>query len=101
MQSLLGCSRSHIIVDSTCMCSVKDWILPILQVGDGVLGIRAHIVGQHNQAQEVHVHCTGLHLLLSHPGKVQAHCIGDDPHGHCQQAEALAAVVIHHLCTTA
>ena len=67
-----------------------------MQLGDGGLGVGAY-VSQHNQAKQAHVDGSGLHLLLCHVHQVQLGSSGDHSNCHGQQAEAFAAVIIHHL----
>ncbi len=72
---------------------------PILQLSDGALGVRADVVSQHHEAQQLHVGHMGLHLLLSHAQQVQLMHVWDDAHCHGHQPEAVAAEPIldlHH-----
>ena len=70
---------------------------PLLQLSDGALGVPADVVGQHHQAQQLHVGHMGLHLLLSHAQQVQPVHIWDDAHRHGHQPEAVATETIPNL----
>ena len=70
---------------------------PILQLSYGALGVRADVVSQHHEAQQLHVGHMGLHLLLSHAQQVQLMHVWDDAHCHGHQPEAVAAKPISDL----
>lgn len=71
--------------------------VPFLQLGDSSLRVNSYVVGQHHQAQQLHVDGLGLHLLLRHVNQAQICCLGNHADCHGQQAKAFAAVLIHDL----
>ena len=70
---------------------------PILQLSYGALGVRADVVSQNHEAQQLHVGHMGLHLLLSHAQQVQLMHVWNDAHCHGHQPEAVAAEPISDL----
>ena len=71
----------------------------MLKLVDGVLRVRADVISQHHEAQQVQVGHMALNLLLSHVQQAQlVHIVnGANCNGH--QAEAIAAEVVSHLRT--
>ena len=69
----------------------------MLKLVDGFFRVRADVVSQHHQAQQVHMGHMGLDLVLSHVQQIQLMSIVNHANCHGHHPEAVAAELISDL----